>query len=217
MSLSAHDVRRVVQLVTHCAGRRDPPRRDDRDPRSVMIRHVCAFLLVCADAKKCHGPSQYACDRLEIEAERGRGAALDLLLLVIGQIVEAECMRAARLPKPKPVRTLAIAPPPATPVAPQAVHTCAVPFDRAACPRERPCPRVECRYHLPVTGECALDCARLGGMEQVQIALHLGVTRSQVWNDENRALAKLRKRHPRLAEYLEGVSARQGGWNEAAE
>lgn len=59
----------------------------------------------------------------------------------------------------------------------------------------RPCPWVDCRYHLDHGIEsCALDVANQGRHTSVELAKLLGVTRQRVEYIEKQAIERARKR-----------------------
>lgn len=89
-----------------------------------------------------------------------------------------------------------------------------------------PCTVATCRYSLladttspgewkgrapkKVAENCALDAAENGAMTLDEIALEIGRTRERVRQIEARAMAKIRRIAPELAEVLRDALARQG-------
>lgn len=69
-----------------------------------------------------------------------------------------------------------------------------MPRTRAECvDGPRPCRWTRRRWHLAADAEfsCVLDIADEGGVEQIQVARALGVSRETVRQDEEKALRKL--------------------------
>lgn len=101
---------------------------------------------------------------------------------------------------------------------------CTSVVDRATCPEQRPCPRVQCRYHLgdlagpsvDISETCALDLADRGGMTLQDVARHLGISRERVRQIEEVGLRKLARRGIDLRQYLlaeHGPAILPQGWS----
>lgn len=99
-----------------------------------------------------------------------------------------------------------------------------LPATRGDCPEERPCPHVRCRYHLFLdvdrrTGaiklnfpdievedlpqSCALDVAGREGATLEEVSALMNLTRERVRQIELIALARLKRKNPRLVQLID--------------